>query len=842
MKKDFFVMLALSAITVLIISSAKTEKWLLPDSHLVEHPSDWMAYQRAYPLWKTNPDAYRTEMMKASAMHNNNAAKASWTFAGPTNIGGRITDIETAPGNPQIIYVGAASGGILKSTDNGNSWQKLFTLVPYVSIGDLAIDPGNPDIIYAGTGEANASSFSFLGGGIYKSTDAGATWNFSGLVNSAYIGRVLVDPVNTNRLFAAACGNLFTPNPDRGIYRSLDAGTTWEKVLYLTDSTSAIDIVQDPLHPDTLYASMWERIRGLNYRRSKGYSSGIFRSVNGGTTWTKLTNGLPATEMGRIGLAVAPSNTNVVYAFVDNVSNIMVFRSSDAGNTWTQCNDAALQGMCSYFGWYFGQVRVDPLNENRVYVMGVDMFRTDDGGQNWNHIAGYFNFYDIHVDHHAMTFNPANGRILQGNDGGLYESFDYGNTWVKINNLPITQFYEIEFDHQNPDIIYGGTQDNNSIGTQTGMTDDWMAFLGGDGFYVVVDYTDPYTFYMEYQYGMLHKTTDGGMWMTEIYYDWQSDRTNWSSPLVMHPTDPYTLYFGTYRVWKTTDGGYSWTSISNDLTKGDDGTAWHTLSTLAISPVNPEIVVAGSDDGKVHISTNEGSTWTDITAGLPDRYVTRVACDPNNSNTIYATLSGFRWDEAYPHVFKSENLGTTWTSISGNLPNIPVNGFAADPVSGYLFVGTDAGIFASPDNGATWDGISGNIGNIPVTCLKIHNPSRTLLAGTYGLSAWKLDLSTYVSVDAKPLTHNGNFTAQPNPYIQGQGNIKFNLKNSEFRYWTISIYDSKGKLCKTLKSEAGSSTIEWNALAYNGIRLTAGIYICHAETGNSKFVQKIIIE
>lgn len=840
MKRDIIIMLFVSLTLLFAIDIREESKWQRPDSHLIEKPSDWMAYQRAYPLWQVNPDAYRAEMMKAAALHANNPAKATWTFAGPTNIGGRITDLEMVPGTPPIIYVGAATGGILKSTDNGANWQKLFTETPFVSIGDLAIDPDNPDIIYAGTGEANASSFSFLGGGIYKSFDAGATWTFSGLPNSAYIGRVLVDPENSSRVFAAACGNLFTPNPDRGVYRSLDAGANWTRVLHVTDSTSAIDLVQNPNHPDTLYAAMWERIRGLNYRRSKGYSSGIYRSVDGGSNWSKLSGGLPNIEMGRIGLALAPSNPNVVYAFIDNVDNIMVYRSADAGNTWTACNASPLQGMCSYFGWYFGQVRVDPLDENRVYVMGVDMFRTDDGGQNWNHIAGYFNFYDIHVDHHAMLFEPGTGRILEGNDGGLYQSYDYGNTWTKINNLPITQFYEVEFDHQNPDWIYGGTQDNNSIGTQTGAVDDWMAFLGGDGFYVVVDYTDPYTFYMEYQYGMLHKTTDGGMWMEEIYYDWQGDRTNWSSPLVMHPTDPNTLYFGTYRVWKTTSGGYGWTAVSGDLTKGNDGSAWHTLSTLAISPVNPAIVVAGSDDGKVHISTNSGSTWNDVTAGLPDRYVTRVACDPNNANTIYATLSGFRWDEPYPHVFKSANLGVTWIPISGNLPDLPVNAFVVDPLSGYLAVGTDAGIFGSADNGATWQGISGNIGNIPVTSLKIHNPSRTLLAGTYGLSAWKLDLNTLVSVENASVNESSYFSIWPVPLPKGSI-CTFALSGNHIRYWTVNIYDVKGRCCKTLRSSPGNNTIQWDGCGYNGIALPTGTYYCHAGNGTEKRVKKLVI-
>ncbi len=843
MKKYLLLALIIPAAIPIIFSVNNTNKWQRPDSPLIENPSDWMAYQRAYPYWSVNMEAYKVEMKKAAAMQSQSINKSNWTFAGPTNIGGRITDIEIVPGTTPVIYVGAATGGILKSTDNGNTWQNIFQNMPFISIGDLAIDPANPNIIYAGTGEANASANTFLGGGIYKSMDAGATWTFSGLPNSAYIGRVLVDPENSNRIFVAACGNLFTPNPERGIYRSLDAGATWDRVLYLTDSTSAIDIAQDPSRPDTLYAAMWERIRGLNYRRSYGPSSGIFRSVDGGTTWTELTNGLPVVDMGRIGIAVAPSNPDFVYAFIDSNYGIGICRSEDAGNSWSYCTNTGLQDMCSTYGWYFGQIRVNPLNEYQIYVMGLKMVGSNDGGQTWQLLAGDACTPYIHVDHHAMAFDQQNGRILEGNDGGLCQSFDNGVTWSKINNLPITQFYEVEIDYNNPTRIYGGTQDNFSIGTQTGNTDDWIAFLGGDGFYCIVDYTDPNTFYMESQYGMLHKTTYGGASMTGICYYWSGDRTNWSSPYVMHPTDPHTLYFGTYRVWKTTDGGNSWINVSPDLTKGDDGSSWHTLSTMSISPVNGDIIVTGSDDGKVYLSANAGGTWTDISTGLPDRCITRVACDPNNQNRIYVTVSGFRWDEPYPHVLRSDNLGSTWTDISGNLPNIPVDDFAVDPLSGYLFVGTDAGVFASSNNGGTWNAISGNIGNVPVTTLKIHNPSRTLVAGTYGLSVWKLDLTTFVS---SPLVDNekesGVFNVFPVPYKPGNSQCTFSLAGGQFRDWSVTIYDQTGKLCTKLESSFDSETINWNGMTYNGSELPAGVYYCHAMAGDKKFVKKMVIQ
>lgn len=801
---------------------------------LIEQPSDWMAYQRAYPDWGINIEAYTAEMKKAMLMHRQYDAKAMWELLGPTNIGGRITDVEVHPSNQNVFYVGAATGGLFKTTNNGQTWQNVFQQMPFISVGDIAIDPNNPNVLFVGTGEANASSFSFLGGGVYKSTDGGQSWNFCGLPNSAYIGRIVVDKFNSQNVYVAACGNLFSPNPERGVYKSTNGGQTWQKVLFVTDSTSAIDLVQHPQNGQILYAAMWERVRGRNYRRSKGWSSGIYKTTNGGTTWTKLTNGLPTEEMGRIGLAISPTNPQVLYAFIDMVPEARVYKTTDGGNTWQRCNDSDLADMNSNFGWYFGQVRVDPNNENRVYVLGVDLFRSDDGGNSWIQLAGYYNMDEIHVDHHAMTF--IGNKIINGNDGGLYVSFDYGENWDKINNLPITQFYDIEIDYQNPERIYGGTQDNFSIGTQTGNIDDWVPFLGGDGFYTVVDYSNPDVFYMEYQWGKLHKTTDGGLSMYDISYYWDGDRTNWSSPYVIHPTNPNILYFGTYRLWKTLDGGNTWSAISNDLTQGPDGSTWHTISTIAISPVNPNIIVVGTDDGKVHVSTNGGNTFTDRSAGLPNRWITRVLCDPNQSNVIYATVSGFRWDEPYPHVFRSDNLGATWTAISGNLPNIPVNAIAVDPLNGNLFVGTDAGVFYSADGGQTWVGASLNMGNVPVVSLKIHAPTRKLVAGTYGLSAWSIDLGEFTKNITTSADNYSNILVFPNP-IKSNQQCSVVYTPGRWAVWKVTVFNSNGNVC----FEQHQTFCSNMSFSLDKLIFKPGLYFVHVTNGEKTSIAKLVV-
>lgn len=847
MKQFFFPFMVFSSmilLTVIYIQPGNRRSGEKQDE--VETPNDWMTYQRAYPSGAINSQAVIEGMMEARTLKMNSPRmRSGWELMGPTNIGGRVTDIEVPLDDESVFYLAAATGGILKSTDAGATWENIFDDQPILTIGDIAIDPTNSNIIYAGTGEANSSTFSFLGNGMYKSTDAGATWTHIGLDNSSFIGRVVVDYSNHERVFAAACGNLFTPDANRGVYRSDDGGLTWQKKLFVTDTTSAIDLVIHPTNPNILYASMWERRRGLNYRRSFGYSSGIYKSADGGDTWQKLTNGLPSYEMGRIGLAIAPTNPDVLYAFCDDKYSIDVFKSTDGGATWVQTNDGSLQGMNSDFGWYFGQVRVDPTDENRAYVMGVELWRTDDGGNSWIKLAGY-DIGDIHVDHHAMTISPTTGRILEGNDGGLFKSNDLGVNWSKFYYLPITQFYEVEFDFQNPFRLYGGTQDNNTIKTYGGNINQWYPILGGDGFYCLVDYRDPEVVYAEYQYGGLNRSINGGgNFFSIMTPEMQNDRKNWSMPIVMDPEESTVLFAGTFRVWRSDLSGSDWYPISEDLTKGPDGSGWHTISTLAVSPVDRNIVLAGTDDGRVHVATDGGFTWTNITAGLPDRYVTRVAADPTDANTIYVTLSGFRWDEPIPYVFRSTDLGATWQDISGNLPQLPVNAIAIDPENGTIIVGTDAGVFFTQDAGANWYALAEGIPNVPVVTLKIHEPTRSLLAGTYGRSAYKISLddvhvgmkeseAVQMNLDVSPSLFMTNSTTRMKISYSTPGNGTVEL----------SILDLKGNVVRRLRSSresAGKHEASWNGTLEGGRVPTNGIYFCRLTTPAGTLQKKVML-
>jgi len=712
-------------------------------------PNEWLGYQRTYPYGTIKYNDYLDATRNAKSLHDKNKDRNfEWDLIGPENIGGRITDLAISNDN-STIYVGAASGGIFKTTNNGDSWNQIFNDSPVISIGDIAVDPNNSMIIYAGTGEANASSYSFLGNGIWKTTNGGITWMHSGLESSAYIGRIIVDYNNSERVFVAACGTLFSSNNQRGVYRSINAGVDWEQILFLTDSTAAIDLVMHPTNPNILYATMWERVRGLNYRKSGGETSGIWKTTDGGDNWTELSNGLPSGEnIGRIGIDISTSNPNILYAFYDqhidsnqNYSFLGIFKSINGGESWQQTNDNSIIDMNSRFGWYFGQIRIDPNNSNQVFAMGVDLVKTEDGGNSWEAIAGYWNTDEIHVDHHAMLFD-SEGNLWIGNDGGLYVSDNFGESWDHINNIPLTQFYAIEIDNQNPYRIYGGTQDNNTIRTLTGSLDDWNDILGGDGFYTIVNPENSNIIYAEYQWGNLYRSNDGGNSMQYIGSEWAEDRTNWSSPFVINYNNPSNLYFGTYRVWKTINGGDSWFAISNDLTNGDDGSSYHTITTIAISKLNSNYILVGTDDGNIHLTINGGLDWENISQAIPQRWVTRVAFDPHNEMKIYATLSGFRWDEENSHVFSSNDLGQNWNNISSNLPDLPVNCIVLDPeIPNNIYIGTDSGIFVSFDSGNQWQSFSYNMPKVPITDLKIHNPTRKLVSGTYGLSAFSFDLN-----------------------------------------------------------------------------------------------------
>lgn len=799
-------------------------------------PDEWSYRQRAYPYDRLNYEEMTAALGEAQAMRARarKTSRTSWVEEGPFNIGARVADLAVDPVDPNTVYAGMASGGVFRSSDGGASWAPIFDDQAVLTVGAMAIDPSDRDVIWVGTGESTAQSSSFFGRGVFKSIDRGATWSYVGLEESRYIGRIAIDPSDTDRVFVAATGVLFGTGGMRGIYRTTDGGGSWTEVLFVNDSTAAIDIAVDPARPDTVYAAMWERVRGLAYRRSGGPGSGIWRTRDGGDTWTRLASGLPAagSTVGRIGLSVSASSPSTVYAIYDIVGEgARVYKTTNGGNTWTRTNDSAISSIHSSFGWYFGQVRVDPSDANRVFALGVPFYRSENGGTSWSEV-GETN----HVDHHAMAFDPTNpDRIFEGNDGGIYVSLNEGDTWAKLYDQPTNQFYAIEIDEQDPDRLYGGTQDNGTLRTPTGGTDDWENILGGDGFFCIVHPTSSNTVFAEYQYGNLYKSTDFA-----FSWDWalggvnSNDRRNWSTPVVLDPSNPERMFYGTYRLWRSTNGAGSWTAISGDLTNGDSGGNFGTITTIAVSPADGNVIWVGTDDSNVWATSNGGTNWTNVSGSLPNRWVTRLAVDPVDPDVAYASFSGLRWDEEIAHVYRTEDRGASWADIGGDLPAAPVNALLVDPDDpSTLYLGSDVGCFYTNDRGASWHFLGDGLPAVPIYDLDFHRGTRTLVAGTYGRSMQSIEIAvpTAVAASAPPAAEAVFVEGRPNPF-NPRGEIVFRL--GESASIDLGIYDLAGRRVRLLESgtfAAGEHASVWDGTDKSGRAAASGTYFARLEAG-----------
>lgn len=809
-------------------------------------PNEWLYTQRAYPFSQINYTVARKARQQAKHAHRLQKSMGEWELAGPTNVGGRVTDVALHPQDPSTIYVGCSAGGVFKTTDGGDTFQPIFDDQSSLSIGNIAMDPQDPETLYIGTGEANgsATSGSFFGDGIYKTTDGGNTWAHSGLSESNHIGRIVVDPTNSDRVFVAVAGQLYGQNEERGVFRSTDGGENWERVFFLSDYTACIDLVVNPVNPDIIYAAMWERVRFAWGRVYGGATSGIYRSTDGGDTWVQLTNGLPPStdQTGRIGLAISASNPDVLYtSYTENpITNSFqgIYKTIDGGDTWTQTNDSGLSNLYASFGWFFGNIRVDPNDSNVVYAMGLDLYKSTDGGASW-----FYTTNGMHVDQHGLEIHPLNSNmVVAGNDGGLYLSQNGGSTWQHANQLPITQFYACEIDHLQPERKYGGTQDNGTNRTLTGSTDDWQHILGGDGFYVLVDPTDNTYVYGESQWGNFYRSTNGG-----YDFDWatfgidDNDRTNWNTPVVFDPNNPEILFYGANRLYKSTNRAVFWEAISEDLTNGPhiQSASFGTITTIAVAPSNSDVIYVGTDDSNVQVTFDGGSTWQLISGDLPDRYISRVAVDPVDDLVAYVTISGYRQTDYLPHIFRTADGGSTWEDISGNLPEVPINDVIVDTeYNETLYIANDLGVWITEDLGGQWIPLGDNLPLVPVFDLDFHADTRTLVAATFGRSMHTIDLNEVVGLD-KPngVADSAPFQIYPNP-IQSVATVEWTMQDDS--QGTLAVYDLSGKQVDLLGDiflKKGKNKVEWVVPAH----LSSGNYIVRMVSEGAILSKQVVV-
>lgn len=753
----------------------------------------------------------------------------SWRAVGPARQGGRILHIAALPDNPFTFYFSASTGGLWKTENNGTTFTSLLPGESNVPIGHFALAPSNPDIIWVGTGDPASGRLPLRGFGVYKSTDAGKTWTHMGLEATCHVGRIAIDPRDPDIVYVAAVGYHFSFNPERGLYKTTDGGRTWEKIFDAGEKVGVVDVLLNPANPDIVFLAAYDKQRIPWHFEDGGPNGGIFKSIDAGTTWRKLETGLPGGSLARIGLAVYPKNPDIMYATIDNVNprpptaieaerdrrmgmeprdrpiGGEVYRSEDGGETWAKMSP---DGVSIGGGKWYGQIYVDPNDDKVVYVPSVPLLRSLDGGRSWGKDRPENLAENVHVDHHAIWINPADSRhILLGNDGGLAISYDFGETWDVFENLPLAQYYAIGVDMEDPYNIYGGTQDCGSIkipsNGPTGYItrDDWVSVGGGDGMYNQVDPEDSRWLFNSSQLGAMQRVdqkTGTRTFIRPVRPKGEPPyRFNWTSPIHISPHNPRIIYLGAQVLLRSLNRGDDWHEASPDLTTNDPeklrgNIEFCTLTSISESPLKPGVIWCGTDDGKVQVTRDGGASWTDTTpaldaAGAPsDFYVTRVAASHHDEGRAYITKTGWHRDDYRPFVLRTDDFGATWTDLSSGLPEGTVYVVVEDRKNpDLLFAGTEFGVHATLDGGGTWSAFgTGLPANAMVQDMLIHPRENDLIAATHGRGAFIADISPLQEV-------RGNFTAKDFHLFEVRPAVRWTWRRSMFdafgghRHYTV---------------------------------------------------------
>jgi photosystem II stability/assembly factor-like uncharacterized protein len=689
---------------------------------------------------------------------------------GPAVAGGRVAAVAGIPGQPNIYYAGAGGGGVWKTVDGGLSWKPIFEHETTSSIGAIAIAPSNPNYIWVGTGEGNIRNDVFQGAGVYFSSDAGHSWKFMGLADTQQISTIVIDPHNPNIVFVGALGHAWGPNAERGVYRTTDGGTTWTKVLYINDTTGVSDMAMAPGNSKVIFAGMWQFRRYPWTMMDGGPDSGLYRSTDGGDTWQKLSKGLPEGPLGRIAVAVAPTNPDHVYALI-GAKRGMLWQSLDMGDSWASVSDSHNLDVRAF---YFSRFEVAPDNENKLYFLSFNLMESDDGGRTARPADR-----GVHSDHHALWIDPTNpDRMIQGNDGGVYVSTDGAKSWQFLDGLPIEQFYMVAADSRQPFFLCGGLQDNNAwCGPSSDISHgrvvggSWYTVAGGDGQYAVPAPSNPDIVYADSQNGSIERL-DLKTHMQQFirpYLDGVEEmkpadlkyRFNWTSPIAVSPTDANEVYLGGNVVFKSMDGGKNWSVISPDLTRNDKSKqeiaggpvqhdisgaeSYDTILTVTLAPTDPNVIWVGTDDGLVQVTRDGGKSWKNVAgniSGAPEwARVYQVGVSPFDAGTAYVTYDAHELDNLHPYAYRTSDYGATWQSIAAGLPdNSPVHVVREDPnQKGLLVAGTDTGLFYSLDNGDHWKALTADFPTVPVYDVQFVKNSHDLLVATHGRGLFVFD-------------------------------------------------------------------------------------------------------
>lgn len=746
--------------------------------------------------------------------------EGEWTVQGPGNLGGRINEIIVDPTNENIIYLGFGLGGVYKTTDGGDTWNPIFDQNEFSSIGSIVLDPSNHNTVYVGTGDVALDGYPYIGNGLFKSTDAGTTWTHLGLENVGIITKIIVSPSNQNTIFVATMGFPMRIDNNRGLYKTTDGGATWNQILFVGDQAGIVDLVMDPNDPNTLFAAGWDRYKTNEQSISTGPAAKIHKTTDGGANWTIIQDSLPQYDLCRIGLAIYPSSPAKVYAvYIGNDYTIHdIYRSDDAGTHWNALNIVGLEDATNSFGWYFANIWVNPTNPDDLFVSGVELWRSKNNGQNWEMATPPWYEYEVHADMHALTFTPS-GKILLGTDGGMYRSDDDGFSWQDAENIPTNEVYRVAYDTQDPNTYWGGLQDNGTTAGNKNNINDWIRYWGGDGFGIQINPQNNNSLFVSSQNGNIVKVAEDGNYIFLRDY-FNDDRTNWDTPYLLSSHDTVYSFYGTYRVYAgvdNSDWGFTVDFISDDLTDLADTVLeparYHTISALSESPIVPNLIFAGTTDGNVWYAKYDLfdiTTWTRIDQFNNDFLVSDVVGSPTDSNTIYVSEAAYLADDFTAKIWKSVDMGQSWTSIAGDLPPLSINEILVLPDydDQIIFVANDAGVYVTQNGGTHWERVGTNMPFIPVLDLVLNVANNEIVAGTFGRSIQSYSLENIVATNEpknRTRKFDTNIKLSPNP-ASDMVEISFR-KIEPTRTASLIILDLAGKIMHKEELKGNSTQV-----------------------------------